>query len=88
MVEDLHRHKSARFTRDEQVADKALRSPFFDNLGEVDGVYDIKDFKRNVIMKRLYQCGTAVYQLAKLRMLEFYYDFLDISVDKDLSCAP
>ena len=24
-----------------------------------------------------YQCGVAVYQLAKLRMLEFYYDFLD-----------
>ena len=27
--------------------------------------------------KRPYQCGIAVYQLAKLRMLEFYYDFLD-----------
>ena len=26
---------------------------------------------------RAYQCGIAVYQLAKLRMLEFYYDFLD-----------
>ena len=87
MVEDLHRHKSARFTRDEQVAHKAPRSPFFDSLGEVDGVYDIKDFKRNVIMKRTYQCATAAYQLAKLRMLEFYYDFLDISVDKNLSCA-
>ena len=24
-----------------------------------------------------YQCGIAVYQLAKLRMLEFHYDFLD-----------
>ena len=28
-------------------------------------------------VKRPYQCGIAVYQLAKLRMLEFYYDFLD-----------
>ena len=26
---------------------------------------------------RPYQCGIAVYQLAKLRMLEFYYDFVD-----------
>ena len=29
------------------------------------------------MIKRAYQCGIAVLQLAKLRMLEFYYDFLD-----------
>ena len=29
------------------------------------------------MIERPYQCGIAVYQLAKLRMLEFYYDFLD-----------
>ena len=29
------------------------------------------------MIKRPYQCGIAVYQLAKLQMLEFYYDFLD-----------
>ena len=28
------------------------------------------------MIKRPYQCGLAVYQLAKLRILEFYYDFL------------
>ena len=29
------------------------------------------------MIKRPYQCGIAVYQLPKLRMLEFYYNFLD-----------
>ena len=29
------------------------------------------------MIKRLYRCGIAVYQLVKLRMLEFYYDFPD-----------
>ena len=29
------------------------------------------------MIKRPYQCGIAVYQLPKLRMSEFYYDFLD-----------
>ena len=28
------------------------------------------------MIKRPYQCSTDVYQLAKLRMLEYYYDFL------------
>ena len=59
------------------VVDKTLRSPFFNNLEEIGGAYDIKEFKRTVTVKRPYQCGIAVYQLAKLRMLEFYYDFLD-----------
>ena len=29
------------------------------------------------MIERPYQCGIAVYQPAKLQMLEFYYDFLD-----------
>ena len=29
------------------------------------------------MIKRPNQCGIAVYQLAKLQMLEFHYDFLD-----------
>ena len=29
------------------------------------------------MIKRSYQCGIAVYQPAKFRMLEFYYDFED-----------
>ena len=77
MIEDLGRHKSAKFTLEEKVVDKDLRSPFFDSLEGIGGAYEIKEFKRTVKIKRPYQCGIAVYQLAKLRMLEFYYDFLD-----------
>ena len=32
--------------------------------------------------KRPYQCGIAVYQLAKMRMLELCYDFLDKYLSK------
>ena len=77
MIEDLGYHKSTKFTREERVVDKALRSPFFDNLEEIGGAYEIKEFKRTVMIKRPYQCGIAVYQLAKLQMLEFCHDFLD-----------
>ena len=50
---------------------------FFNNLEEIGGAYEIKEFKQTVMIKRPYQCDIAVYQLAKLRMLELYYDFLD-----------
>ena len=54
-----------------------LRSPFFENLEEIGRAYEIKGFKGTVMIKRPYQCGIAVYQLANLRMLQFYYDFLE-----------
>ena len=66
MIEDLGRHKSTKFTLKEMVVDKTLRSPFFDNLEEIGGAYEIKEFKRTVMIKRPYQCGNAVYQLANL----------------------
>ena len=66
MIEDLGRHKSTKFARKEMVADKALRSSFFNSLEDIGGAYEIKEFKRTVTIKRLYQCGIAVYQLVKL----------------------
>ena len=45
MIEDLGRHKSTKFTREERVVGKALRSPFFEDLGEIGGAYEIKEFK-------------------------------------------
>ena len=66
-----------KFTLKGTVVSKTLRSPFFDNLEEVGGAYEIKELKRTVMIKKPYQCDIVVYQLAKLRMLELYYDFLD-----------
>ena len=52
MIEDLGRHKSTKFARKEMVVYKAFRSPFFDNLEEIGWAYEIKEFKRTVIIKR------------------------------------
>ena len=61
MIEDLGRHKSIKFTLEEKIVDKALRSLFFDNLKEIGGAYEIKEFKPTVLIKRSCQCGIAVY---------------------------
>ena len=76
-IENLGHHKSTKFTREERRVSKALRSSFFDNLEEIGEAYEIKESKRTVMIKRPYQCGIAVYQQSKLRMVRFYYDFLD-----------
>ena len=64
------------FTDDEKKINAAFRSPFFDDLKEIGNAYEVC-LKRQIKITRPYQCRISVYQLAKLRMLEFYYDFLD-----------
>ena len=49
MIEDLGRHKCTKFTREEIVVDKALRSPFFDNSEEICEAYEIKKCDRTTI---------------------------------------
>ena len=82
MIEDIARHHYTTFTADEKDVNDALRSPFFEDLEEIGEAYEIQERKRKVEITRPYQCGIAVYQLAKLRMLEFYYDFLDKYIDR------
>ena len=82
MIEDVARHCNTIFTSDENKVDKAMRSPYLEDLEEIGDAYEIREGKKKVSVDRAYQCGIAVYQLAKLRMLEFYYDFLDKYVDR------
>ena len=83
MIENLEKHMNTKFTTDEELIDKIFRSPYFDDLEEIsEGVFEVKQRKRQVIITRPYQCGIAVCQLAKLRMLEFYYDFVDKFCDR------
>ena len=83
MIENLEKHISTKFTTDEKLIDKIFRCPFFEDLEEINaGVFEVRQRKRQVTITRPYQCGIAVYQLAKLRMLEFYYDFLDKFCDR------
>jgi hypothetical protein len=82
LIEALERHTNTIYTKHEGTVDQALRSTWFEDLTEVDDAYEIESRKSKVTIKRPFQVGIAVYQLAKLRILEFYYDFLDRYVDR------
>ena len=49
----------------------------FSDLDKIGEAYELESRKPQITIRRPFQVGIAVYQLAKLRMLEFYYDFLD-----------
>ena len=82
LIENLLNRITTTFTTNTDRVDMALRSPHFQNLEEINDVYEVKERKKQVKIKRPYQCGIAVYQLAKLRMFEFYYDFIDKYIDR------
>ena len=81
-IEGVERQKRTLYTRDEDEVDKHLRSAWCDDLEEVGDAYKIEMRKSKIIIDRPFQIGIVVYQLAKLRMLQFYYEFLDYYLDK------
>jgi len=81
-IECLERQTCVVYTKDEKLVDRTLRSTYFEDLDEIGKAYELESRKPRILIRRPLQIGIAVYQLAKLRMLEFYYDFLDRYVDR------
>ena len=81
-IEAVEHQTKVLYTKDEIVVDKHLRSVWFGDLEEIGDAYQIKSRRNKVTINRPFQVGIVVYQLAKLHMLQFYYDFLDQYLDR------
>ena len=81
-IEAVERHTNTIYTCDEEEVDKSLRSARFKTLEEIGPAYKVELRKSKITIYRPFQVGIVVYQLAKLRMLQFYYEFLDFYLDR------
>ena len=81
-IEAMERQNKTLYTRDEEEVDKHLRSAWFKDLEEIGDAYKIELRKSKLTIERPFQVGIVVSQLAKLRMLQFYYEFLDHYIDR------
>ena len=81
-IEAVERHTNTIYTCDEEEVDKSLRSARFKTLEEIGPAYKVELRKSKITNDRPFQVGIVVYQLAKLRMLQFYYEFLDFYLDR------
>ena len=71
------RHRQVKFCDDDEVPN-LINSPFFRELNPIDDdTYEVESSKKKIELDLPLQVGFFVYQYAKLRMLQFYYDFLD-----------
>lgn len=81
-----NKHTKSDLMTDEAKVDRAIAHFTFRDCDELGGVvgggatfqtlYQIKKAKQKTKQNMPVQVSVAVYQLAKLRMLQFYYDFL------------
>ena len=63
---------------------KKINSPHFKDLELLYGQkYEVISTKRKIAMDLPLQIGVAVYHLAKLRMLQFYYNFIDKYINRE-----
>jgi len=68
---------------DEVKASQLVNTPFFrqiDNIAE--NTYEVQSAKKKISLNLPVQIGFFVYQYAKLRMLQFYFDCLDTFLDR------
>jgi hypothetical protein len=65
-----------------KISPKKINDPHFKDLTQIsDEAFEVFSSKRRIQKNVLLQVGAAVYDLAKLRMLDFNYDFVDYCID-------
>ena len=81
-ITNKERHRQVKYCDDDEVPE-LVNSPFFRQLNTIDqNTYEVESSKKKIKMDLPLQVGFFVYQYAKLRMLEFYFDFLDKYLDR------
>ena len=80
-ITNILNHETVKIVS-EQNYDKNIRRNIYKTHEDLDDGYEFR-FKKTLFKQNLpVQIGFAVYQLAKLRMLQFYYDFIDYYIDR------
>lgn len=82
MLTDQERHREIKFC-EETKASQLINTPFFRQMEQIDeNTYEVQSSKKTVKLNLPLQIVFFVYQYAKLRMLQFYFDFLDKYLDR------
>ncbi len=85
LIMDKTRHRNVTYVSGENEACYQVNMPQFRDMSCLDledGFYEIESAKKVINLNLPIQLGYFILQYAKLRMLAFYYDFMDKFVDR------
>ncbi|KAL7682115.1 hypothetical protein Plhal304r1_c051g0134091 [Plasmopara halstedii] len=79
---DMSKHKVVNYESNDEAIKRKIEHFTFHGLEELNGSCEITMKKRRLNNKNPIHLSIAIYQLAKLRMLQFYYDCIDFYFDR------
>ena len=83
-IMNKEKHLNIKYIKGENNACMYVNNPKFKHLSDLDkSLYEIESFKKKITMDVPLQIGFIILQLAKLKMLSFYYDCLDKYLERD-----
>jgi hypothetical protein len=81
-VTNKERHTNVIYCQEHQIS-RSLVDPSFRRCNQLSAkTFEVEMSKKTIRLDLHMQIGCFAYQYAKLRMLEFYYDFMDVFVDR------
>jgi len=79
---DKTKHKEVKYESSDSKVRAIIEKQNFHDVEELAGSYEVSLKKRRIKLNNPIHLSIAIYQLAKLRMLEFYYDCIDYYFDR------
>ncbi|GMF28183.1 unnamed protein product [Phytophthora fragariaefolia] len=79
---DMSKHKEVRYESDDKTIKAKIEHFTFHGMEELNESCEFTMKKRKLNNKNPIHLSIAIYQLAKLRMLQFYYDCIDFYFDR------
>jgi hypothetical protein len=79
---DMTKHKQVKYETSDEAIRKKMEHFTFHDLTEYNNACEFTMKKRRISAKNPIHLSIAIYQLAKLRMLQFYYDCIDFYFDR------
>ena len=81
-ITNIENHRYVKYFNKKEVS-KAINHPLFSNLEVInDDLYKVETSKKSLDFSLPFRIGFFVYGYTKLRMLKFYFDFLNYFVNR------
>ena len=77
LITNKEKHHDVIYVNENEIGEEIMDNHFYDMTELPNGYYKVEKTKQKINLDLPIHLGVFILNYAKLRMLEFYYDFLD-----------
>ena len=77
LITNKEKHHDIIYVNETEIGEEIMDNHFYDMTELHNGYYEVEKTKQKINLDLPIHLGVFILNYAKLRMLEFYYDFLD-----------